>query len=98
MKKYSVDTEGFRTPRWLGYVYIMLFVTQIILNQLIGKLFYVRMPSLSSSELLFIRSASSVMVFALFMNRKIPLYMYRSIEKRHYKDLAVRVIVGALLL
>ena len=38
------DAEGFRTPRWMGYIYMTLFTLMICMQQLLGKVLFTRTP------------------------------------------------------
>ena len=49
-------------------------------------------------QLLFLRSITSASIFTILMNRKIPYYMYYGIDKKHYRGLLIRVVMGLLAL
>ena len=92
------DSEGFRTPRWLGYVYMTIFVLMICMQQLLGKILFTRTPQMTATQLLFLRSITTAIIFACLMNKNIKYYMYTSIERRHIPHLAARVFQGLFML
>jgi drug/metabolite transporter (DMT)-like permease len=53
---------------------------------------------MSPTQLLFIRSITSALIFMLLMNKKIAYYMYTSIDKKHYGNVAIRVAIGVMML
>jgi drug/metabolite transporter (DMT)-like permease len=92
------DSEGFRTPRWLGYVYMLIFIIMICMQQLLGKILFTRTPQMTATQLLFLRSITAAIIFGCLMNKNIKYYMYTSIERRHIGHLAARVLQGLLML
>ena len=40
----GLDAEGFKTPRWFGYIFSLLQVLMISMQQVLGKLLFQRTP------------------------------------------------------
>lgn len=53
---------------------------------------------MSPTQLLFIRSIVSALIFTALMNKNITYYMYSSIERKHYSSVAIRVAIGIMML
>ena len=73
------ECENFIRKPWLGYVYQIMMVICLCLQQFFGKMLYIRNPSLSAPQLLFIRSIVSFLFFTGLMERKFIHYMFTGI-------------------
>ena len=90
--------QGFRTPRWYGYIYHFLSVLMICLQHLQGKLLFTRSPNLNLTQLLFMRSIVNACINLGQMNSQIKYCMYTSIERNLLPQLALRVTFGLAMI
>ena len=82
----------------LGYLFQLLFMLQLCFQQFLSKYLFTRHPSLDPTQLLFLRSAISSLVFLGLMNKDFAQYMWKSIPREQYPNLAFRVAQSSLFL
>jgi drug/metabolite transporter (DMT)-like permease len=82
----------------MGYIYMFLFVFQICLQQLLGKFLFTRTPSMTPTQLLFMRSVTSATIFCFLMRFDFKYYLYTIIEKKDFKNIMLRVSTSLLML
>ena len=82
----------------MGFVYQFMFVFLICCQQLLGKILFQRYPQMTPTQLLFLRSATSVLLLGTMFGNKLKEYLYDNIDKKLKWQLALRVTLGVLLL
>jgi drug/metabolite transporter (DMT)-like permease len=73
----------------------MIFLVMLCLNQFFGKILFIRHPFLSVSELITIRSVFASIIIIAIMNKKIKFYLFESVPRSHYSQLALRCCQGS---
>ena len=63
----------------MGYAYNMITIFIICIQQVFGKILYARNPTLNSTHILFMNGLVGSTVYLIYMNRKIPFYLYTGV-------------------
>jgi drug/metabolite transporter (DMT)-like permease len=96
--RLKLDSEGFKTPRYMGFAYQFMFVFLICCQQVLAKIIFERHPSMTPTLLLFLRSATSVVLLVTILNNKLKEYLYDKIDPKLKWKLTTRVILGVLVI
>ncbi|TNV77452.1 hypothetical protein FGO68_gene15449 [Halteria grandinella] len=80
-QNFTVDKEGFRTPRWLGYFYQLGYIFQICLQEMFAKVLFQRHTSMNPMQLLFLRMILSSFIYLGLMGRDAKYYLKTSLTR-----------------
>ncbi|TNV77029.1 hypothetical protein FGO68_gene5292 [Halteria grandinella] len=95
-KHPKIDPEGFRTPRWLGYVFQLTFVLQVCFQEILSKIAYQRNPDMAVPQLLFFIGIGSSLTFIILMGRDLKVYL--SVERGYILSIFLRIALSMMLL
>lgn len=96
--KIERDSEGFKHPRWMGYVYQVVTVLLTCCQHILSKVLFEKIPTLTPTHLLFFQSLISSAIFTVLLNKEISHYLYHAIQRKHYIWLALRILQGLIML
>lgn len=65
---------------------------------MLGKFLFSRTPEMTPTQLLFLRSFISSLIFLCLMGNKTKFYLVDSIDHKHYMSIVWRVLNGILML
>jgi drug/metabolite transporter (DMT)-like permease len=72
---FQKDHEGFKTPRYLGYVFQVTTVLLSCLQLMVSKLLFDALPALTPFSLLLLQSITSALVFTALLNKELSCYL-----------------------
>ncbi len=81
-KTSEIKTRAYQPGKeWLGYVYQLLFIASLCLNQFFSKVLFKRHPSLNPAKLITVRNIFAMLIVTVLMNRDFKRYMFDSVPR-----------------